>query len=376
VERLLSEGVDVCRLGLGEPDTVVPAHVQEAAIAAIRENFSHYTSTAGILPLRTAIAARLEEEIGVAYEPSEVIVSTGGKQAIFNALGALVAPGDEVLILVPYWVSFPEMVRFLGATPVFVETGRESGYRATAADIERHVTPSTRVLILNSPNNPSGAVYASAELAAIAEVCRRRDLWVVSDEVYSTFVYTAEGHRSIAALPGMRERTVVVNAASKTFGMTGWRVGYAAAPAAAAGTMVTLQSHVTSNVNTIAQRAALAAIGGPHAWLDGVRADYARRREELVRGVRATRGLTAELPDGAFYVWADTSWWSGRELAGRKIRDAGDLAALLLERARVAVMPGAAFGSPMHLRLSFAAAPAELAEGVRRMQELLGTVTA
>lgn len=373
VERLLSEGVDLCRLGLGEPDTLVPDHVREAAIAAIRENFSHYTSTAGILALRTAIADRLRADIGVAYEPSEVIVSTGGKQAIFNALAALVAEGDEVMIPVPHWVSFPEQVRFLGGVPVPIPTSAATAYRVTADDIERHVTPRTKVLILNSPNNPSGAVHGTRDLEAIARVCARHGIWTISDEVYSTFVYTAEGHRSIASLPGMRERTVVVNALSKTFGMTGWRIGYAAAPADVTRVMVTLQSHVTSNVNSIAQRAALAAVSGPQEWLATVRRDYAARREVLVAGIARTRGLEAPTPDGAFFLWVDASWWLGRDLGGRRISDTVDLAAVLLDEARVAVMPGAAFGSARHMRLSFAAPLPELTEGIARMTALLGT---
>ncbi|MBM4434686.1 MAG: pyridoxal phosphate-dependent aminotransferase [Chloroflexi bacterium] len=372
VERLLSQGVDLCRLGLGEPDTAVPEHVREAAIAAIRENFSQYTSTAGILPLRAAIADRLRADIGVSYDASEVIVSTGGKQAILNALAALVAEGDEVLIPVPYWVSFPEQVRFIGGVPVPVPTSAAAGYRVTAEDLERHITPRTRVLILNSPNNPSGAVHGSRDLEAIARVCARRGIWTISDEVYSTFVYTAEGHRSIASLPGMRERTVVVNALSKTFGMTGWRVGYSAAPAEVTKVMVTLQSHVTSNVNSIAQRAALAAVSGPQDWLAGVRRDYAARRDVLVDGVARVRGLEAPTPDGAFFLWVDASWWAGRDLRGRRISDAGDLAAALLEEARVAVGPGAGFGSARHLRLSFAAPLTEIREGLARMTALLG----
>jgi aspartate aminotransferase len=374
VESLSSTGTKVYRLGLGEPDIDVPQHVRDAAIAAIRENFSRYTSTAGIAPLRQAVADRLRADIGVPYGPSEVIVSVGGKHAIFNAMAALIGPGDEVLIPVPYWVSFPEQVRFLGAVPVPVEPAPESGYRVTAADLARHLTPRTKLLILNSPNNPSGAVYGSRELADLARFCSEHDIWVISDEVYSTFTYTDEGHVSIASLPGMRERTVVVNALSKTFGMTGWRLGYAAAPAAVAAAMITVQSHVTSNVNSIAQKAAVAALTGPQDWLAGVRDDYRQRRDELLRGIGQMRGLRGSKPDGAFFVWVDASWWSGRELAGRKIVDAEGLAGVLLDREQVAVMPGAGFGSPTHLRLSFAAPPAELREGIERMTSLLGAV--
>jgi len=373
VEALVSGGVRVWRLGLGEPDIPTPQHVRDAAIAAINENFSQYTSTAGIHALRAAAAERLRSDIGVTYAPSEVVVSVGGKHAIFNALAALVGPDDEVLIPVPYWVSFPEQVRFIGAAPVFVPATAATAYRVTADDIARAVTPRTRVLILNSPNNPSGAVYGTRELDEIAAVCRRHDLWVVSDEVYSTFTYTDEGHVSMASRAGMRERTVVVNAVSKTYGMTGWRIGYAAAPEAVASAMVTVQSHMTSNPSSIAQRGALAALTGPQEWLTAVRADYARRRIDLAAGLQRIRGLTGAVPDGSFFVWVDMSQWIGRSVAGREIGGADDLAAVLLDDARVAVMPGTGFGSPTNLRLSFAASPGEVREGLQRMGALLGT---
>ena len=372
VEALVSGGVRVWRLGLGEPDIPTPQHVRDAAIAAINENFSQYTSTAGIHALRAAAAERLRSDIGVTYAPSEVVVSVGGKHAIFNALAALVGPDDEVLIPVPYWVSFPEQVRFIGAAPVFVPATAATAYRVTADDIARAVTPRTRVLILNSPNNPSGAVYGTRELDEIAAVCRRHDLWVVSDEVYSTFTYTEEGHVSMASRAGMRERTVVVNAVSKTYGMTGWRIGYAAAPEAVASAMVTVQSHMTSNPSSIAQRGALAALTGPQEWLTAVRADYAKRRIDLAAGLERIRGLTGAVPDGSFFVWVDMSQWIGRRVAGREIAGADDLAAVLLDDARVAVMPGTGFGSPSNLRLSFAASPDEVREGLERMGTLLG----
>lgn len=372
VEELVARGVDVCRLGLGEPDIPTPEHVREAAIAAIREDFSRYTSTAGIEPLRAAVARTLREDQGLVYEPREIVISTGGKQSILNALAALCGAGDEVLIPVPYWVSFPEQVRLVGATPVLVPTSAEHGFRARAADVERLLTPRSRVLVLNSPNNPSGAVYPRSELAELARLCRERDLWVVSDEVYATFVFTEEGHVSIASFDGMRDRTVVVNGVSKTFGMTGWRIGFAAAPAAVAGAMTRVQGHVTSNPNSIAQRAALAAFSGPRDWLAAVRREYAQRRLTLARGVQRLRGLDCAIPDGSFYVWVDASGWIGQEVAGTRIARVEDLATLLLERERVAVMPGTGFGDPTRLRLSFAAPAAELEEGLARMKTLLG----
>jgi len=376
VGALRAAGEKVYRLGLGEPDFPPPAEVKDAAIGAIREDFNSYTHTAGIIELRRAAAARLGADLGLAYEPEDVVVSVGAKHALFNAAAVLLDPGDEVLIPAPYWVSFPEQIRFLGGTPVFVPTTAAEGYRISPATLAPLVGPRTRFLILNSPNNPSGAVYSKAALAKLAAFCVERDLWVVSDEIYSTFVYTPEGHASIAAFPGMRERTIVVSAVSKTYGMTGWRIGYAAAPRPVADAMVTLQSHLTGNPNSIAQRAALAALGGSQEWLAPVLEEYRRRRRALVDGVRAVPGLTCLEPDGAFFVWVDMSAWFGRTVAGKRIETSDDLAGVLLSERRVAVMPGTGFGSPAHLRLSFATARDELAGGILQMQELLGAAVA
>lgn len=372
VGALRAAGENVYRLGLGEPDFPPPASVKDAAITAVREDFNNYTHTAGIIELRRAAAARLSADLGLTYEPEEVVISVGAKHALFNAAAVLLDPGDEVLVPVPYWVSFPEQIRFLGGTPVFVPTTAADGYRISPAALAPLVGPRTRFLILNSPNNPSGAVYSKAALAELAAFCVERDLWVVSDEIYSTFVYTPEGHASIAAFPGMRERTVVVSAVSKTYGMTGWRIGYAAAPRPVADAMVTLQSHLTSNPNSIAQRAALAALGGSQEWLLPVLEEYRRRRRAMVDGVRAIPGLSCLEPDGAFFIWVDMSAWFGRTIAGKRIATSDDLAGILLAERRVAVMPGTGFGSAAHLRLSFATAQDELAGGILRMRELLG----
>ena len=367
-----AKGEKVYRLGLGEPDFPPPANVKDAAIAAIRENFNSYTATGGIAELRRAVAERFRADFGFDYAPAEVVISIGAKHALFNAAAVLLDPGDEVIVPVPYWVSFPEQIRFLGGTPVFVPTTAAGGYRVSAATLEPHVGPRTRFLILNSPNNPSGAVYPRAALDEIAAFCVARDLWVVSDEIYSTFVYGAEGHTSIAACHGMRERTIVVSAVSKTYGMTGWRIGYAAAPRPVADAMITLQSHLTSNPTSIAQRAALAALTGPQDWLRGVREEYGRRRRAMVDGLRTVPGFTCDEPAGTFFVWVDASAWRGRTVAGRHIDTTDDLAAVLLNERRVALMPGAGFGSPSHLRLSFAAPLDEIEEGIAQIRALLG----
>jgi aspartate aminotransferase len=371
VEELRAQGLPICRLGLGEPDIATPEHVRDAAIKAIREDFSKYTATAGISALREAAAARVAVESGVRYSPGETIITNGAKHAIFNALAALCAPGDEVLLPVPYWVSFPEQIRYVGGVPIPVRTARENSWRATVAELEHAITPRTRGLIFNSPNNPSGAVYTRAEQQDIARLCVERDLWVISDEIYSQFVFTAEGHHSIAAAPGMRERTIITSAISKTYGMTGWRIGYAAGPAAVVKVMATLQSHVTSNTSSIAQRAAVAALTGPHDWLGPVRERYRVRRDEMVSAIRRSRGLGCEVPDGTFFVWTDMSELIGRNIGGRAIGSADDLATVLLDEARVAVMPGTGFGMNTHLRLAFAAPEDELADGLRRIAKVL-----
>ncbi|WP_025692081.1 pyridoxal phosphate-dependent aminotransferase [Paenibacillus zanthoxyli] len=373
VAQYQREGRTVYRLGLGQPDFPTPDRAKAAAIQAIQDNFTGYTDTSGILPLREAICRALLRDIGLSYEPGEIIVTVGGKHALFNAICTLCRPGDEVLIPVPYWVSFPEQVKFAGAKPVFVQTGASSGYKVTPETLAPLVNESTRLLILNQPNNPSGAVYSAEELSKLAEFCRERDLWVISDEVYSAFVFKPEGYTSIASFPGMRERTVVINAVSKSYGMTGWRIGYSAAPAAVTGAMLRLQSHTTSNPSSIAQQAALAAIDGPQDDLEDIRNEYAARREILVQGVRRIKGLECSVPDGAFYVWVDASAWRGQALEGRTISTADDLADILLTKAGVAVMPGTGFGSPYHIRLSYAVSRDEMESGIKAMESLLGS---
>ena len=370
VERLVSEGVDVCRLGLGEPDIAVPQHVRDAAIRAIRDNFSHYTSTAGIAPLRAAIAARLRDEIGVAYDASEVIVSNGGKHAIFNALAALLAPGDEVLIPVPYWVSFPQQVRFLGAVPVFVPASAENDYRVTASDIERHVTPRTRVLILNSPNNPSGAVYSREEISALAAFVRSHDLFVLADEIYETLVYGDARHVSIASLgPELRERTVLVNGVSKTWAMTGWRVGYAAAPADLAESMERLQGQMTSNPAAVSQQAALRALTGDAAPARAMRAEFEARRDLIVRRLRAIEGFELTDPEGAFYAFPDAS--ARIHSARNGVHDSVSFCDYLIDEAKIVCVPGSAFGMEGHLRISYAVSERDIQDGLDRMEAAL-----
>jgi aspartate aminotransferase len=373
VARLQLEGRSVYRLGLGQPDFPTPERAKNAAIQAIQENFTGYTDTGGILPLRQAVSNSLYRDMRLNYDPEEIVVSTGGKHALFNAICTLCRSGDEVLIPVPYWVSFPEQVKFAGGVPIFVPTLPDNGYKVTPETLAPLVSANTHLLILNHPNNPSGAVYSAQELSELADFCRKRDLWVISDEVYSKFVFMQEEFTSIASFSGMQERTVVINAVSKSYSMTGWRIGYSAAPLSVSRAMLRLQSHTTSNPSSIAQRAALAALEGPQNDLDHIRLEFKDRRDFLIERVRRIRGLECLIPDGAFYLWVDASAWRGQTLAGRAISTADDLADILLTEASVAIMPGTGFGSPTHLRLSYAVSMLELENGVAAMEALLGS---
>ncbi|MBW4081997.1 pyridoxal phosphate-dependent aminotransferase [Paenibacillus sp. S150] len=371
VERLRSEGVELLSLGLGEPDFGPSPLIRQAAVDAVLSGFDGYTASGGTAALKDAVRARMQEVSGVAYERSEVMASIGGKHVLFNTMLALLRAGDEAIIPMPYWVSFPEQVKFAGGVPVCVPTRAETGYKLTPEELEARLTAKTRLIILNSPGNPSGAVYTPEELEALARLCRQHNLWAVSDEVYAEFNYRPEGHSSIAALPGMRERTVIVQSLSKGYGMPGWRLGFAAAPAELIARMTMLQSHTTSNPPNLVQQAAIAALTGPQDGVAAMRERYRNRRRIALEGAAAIPGFHCLEPEGAFYLWADIRHWIGRRAAGRVIADAGDLSALLLELRRVVVMPGTAFGSPHHLRISFAADEITLRRGLAAIRDVL-----
>lgn len=373
VAELRARGITLYCLNAGEPDFPTADHVKAAAIAAVRDDVNGYTETAGTYELRAAIAERIRADLAIAYTPAEIVATAGAKQALFNAIAALCGRSDEVVVPVPYWVSFPSQVELAGATAVPVPSSEAAGYRLSADALARAITPRTRVLILNSPNNPAGSMYGRDELDAIAALARERDLWVISDEVYAAFALTRE-HRSIATLPGMRERTVIVNAVSKTYGMTGWRLGWLAGPEPVANAVTRLQSHTTSNPSTIAQRAALAALRGPQVEVARHRVEFVERARLTHDALAKVRGLRPFAPEGGFFVWTDISWWCGRELAGRAIVSADDLAAILLEEVQVVVTPGTGFGSDRHLRISFSAARREIEDALSRLTRLLGAV--
>jgi aspartate aminotransferase len=362
-----AQGIDVVSLGAGEPDFDTPERIKAAAVRALAEGRTKYTDTAGIPELRSAICAKLKRDNGLDYEPADVIVSVGAKHTLYNICSVLVGPGDEVLIPAPYWVSYTEQIRLCEGTPVIVPTDEGRGFQLDAAALRAHVTPRTKLLILNTPNNPTGAVYPRADLQEVAAVAVERGFWVAADECYEALSY--EGPvASIAALgPEIRARTLVVNTCSKAYAMTGWRIGYAAGPMAIVRAMGDFQSQCTSNPASVAQWAAVEALAGPQDDVAKMAGEFDRRRRAITEGLSAIPGIRCRLPQGAFYAFPDVSGLFGRRWRGQPLRTSADVTAFFLEEARVAVVPGADFGSDRHLRLSYACGLDTIQEGLRRI---------
>ena len=373
-KKLISEGVDVVSFGVGEPDFDTPDHIKDAAIEAIKKGFTKYTASSGIPELRQAICDKLKKDNGLDYKPAEVLVSVGAKHSIFNAVMALCEEGDEVLLPVPYWVSYPEMIRVAGGKPVEIKTGIETGFKVTAEQLEEAITPRTSLLILNSPSNPTGAIYTEEEMKRIAEVCLKHHVAVISDEIYEKLIYEGR-HVSFASLsPEVKAITITVNGVSKSYSMTGWRIGYAAGPKDVIDAMGNLQSHSTSNPASISQKAALAGLIGPQEPLEKMRVEFEKRRNYMVRRLNEMPGFKCLLPPGAFYTYPDVSALIGRKLAGKVITDDSALADILLDEARIAVVPGRAFGSNGNLRFSYATSMEAIEEGMNRLAKVLTTL--
>jgi aspartate aminotransferase len=365
-------GHDVVSFAAGEPDFDTPPHIKAAAAKALQDGQTKYTPTAGLPALRRAVADHLKAVYGLTYDPQQIVVACGAKHALFNAFAVLVDQGDEVLIPAPYWVTYPEQVKLAGGVPVFVETDPADGYRLRAEAVARRCTPRTRVLLLNSPCNPTGAVYDRAEIAALARLAVERDLTIVSDEIYAQLIYDGAEHVSPAALsPDVCARTVTVNGLSKAYSMTGWRIGYAAAPADVADAMSRLQDHVTSNPTTFAQYGAIAALTGDQTCVATMAAAFAERRRVMVDGLNAIQGVSCPVPYGAFYALADVSRLYGRTIAGQTVADSMSFARLALERAHVAVIPGEAFGADACVRLSYATSTQAIEKGLVRLRGLV-----
>ncbi len=367
-EKLRARGLDVVDFGPGEPDFPTPAHIKEAAIEALAKNRTKYTPTAGIAPLREAVCRWHARELGSSYEPGECIITVGGKHAIFNAVMAVIQEGDEVLIPSPYWVSFPDIVKIAGGEPVFVPTEASAGFSLRAEQLQEAITPRTRMAIINSPNNPTGAVIPPDEFGKIYDLCRRRGIWLVTDECYSHFTYGAAQPYSIAGIQGSKPHIIVIGSMSKTFSMTGWLLGYALAPKPVIEAMLKVQSQATSNPSSISQYAALAALTGPMDSVPVMLAEYARRRARILAGLSAIPGVVCPEPSGAFYAFPD---FSAHLVNGSG--DATTLARHLLEREHVAVVPGDAFGAPGYLRFSYATSIDRIEEGLRRLERFFAS---
>jgi aspartate aminotransferase len=361
-ERLRRAGVDVVDFGAGEPDFPTPDNIKQAGIRAIEENFTKYTSAGGTLELKQAVCERHAADFRTAYDPSECVITAGGKHAIFNTMQALVNPGDEVVIPVPYWVTFKDVVNYAGGCCVFIHTGENEGFRLTASMIEPRLTSRTRLLVINSPNNPSGAVVDPEEFARIFKLTSERGIYLLTDECYCRFVYDGKPF-SVASLPGAKNTVIVAGSLSKTYAMTGWRIGFLLAPRPIVDAIVRLQSHSTSNPTSVAQKAGIEALRGPQDSVDRMLSEYRRRRDFVLKRVREIPGVSCQEPHGAFYVFPNLS----AVLNERGVQDTLQFTERLLQKEHVAVVPGEAFGVERHIRISYATSMGELERGLDRI---------
>ena len=369
--EMKAQGIDVINMSVGEPDFMTPGFIKEAGKKAIDDNYSKSSPVPGYPVLRKAIARKLKRENGLDYAASEIIVGTGGKQGVCNAILALVNPGDEVVIPAPYWVSYPQMVKLAGGTPVIVPAGIGQDFKITAAQLEAAVTPKTKLVILCSPSNPTGSVYSEEELGELAKVVLAHDdLFVLSDEIYEHINYIG-GHSSIAACPGMRERTVVCNGVSKAYAMTGWRLGWVAAPEWIVKGLGKLQGQYTSGTSSVSQMAAVAAYEGDQSCVAAFRETFRRRRDLIVSLAKDIPGLEVNVPQGAFYLFPDCSAFFGKTDGRRTIGSSTDLALYLLEEGHVATVGGDAFGAPRCFRMSYATSDDNIREALRRIRHVL-----
>jgi len=368
-DKLRSQGIDVVDLTAGEPHFATPQHIKDAGIAAIQANFTKYTAAGGTAELRDAIVHRHNVDFDSDYRREEVIASVGGKHALFNAIQVLVDHGDEVILPVPYWVSFKDIVRYAGGNCVLLESDEAQGFRVTAEMVARRMTERTKAIILNSPSNPSGAVMSPEDMAEVMRLAHQRGIWVLSDECYVYLNYSGKNF-SLGSLREYKERLVVLGSLSKTYAMTGWRLGYAMSPAAVTSAMAKLQSQSTSNPTSIVQKAAVAAIKGPQECVEEMRREYIELRNHVVHGLRAIPGVSCTLPEGAFYAYPNISAFLGRG----GLKSASDVAGRLLREAHVATVPGEGFGTSEHIRVSYATSKAELDRGLERMRKFFGAI--
>jgi aspartate aminotransferase len=372
--ELKAQGIDVINLSVGEPDFFTPSHIKEAAKEAIDNNFSFYSPVPGYMDLRKAIVDKLKRENGLEYTTDQIIVSGGAKQSVCNALLSIVGPGDEVIVPAPYWVSYVEMVKLAEGTNVVIEAGIEQDFKITPSQLEQAITPKTKALILCSPSNPTGSVYSKEELRGLAGVLAEHpNVIVLADEIYEHINYIGK-HESIAQFDAIKDRVVVINGVSKAYAMTGWRIGFIAAPLWIAKACNKLQGQYTSGPCSIAQKASVAAFNGPQACVAEMRAAFLRRRDLVIQLCRDIPGIRISIPQGAFYLFPELDCYFGKSAGDRKIENASDLAMYLLETAHVATVGGAAFGAPKCLRLSYATSDENLIEAIARIKKALAAL--
>ena len=369
--EMKAQGIDVINMSVGEPDYMTPDFIKEAGKKAIDDNYSKYSPVPGYLDLREAISAKLKKENGLEYGPKEIIVGTGGKQGVCNTFMALVNPGDEVIIPAPYWVSYPQMAKLAGGTPVVIRAGIDQNFKITPEQLEKAITPKTKLLVICSPSNPTGSVYTQEELNALAEVILKHDdIYVLSDEIYEHINYVGF-KASIAKAPGMRERTIICNGVSKAYAMTGWRLGWVAAPEVIVKGINKLQGQYTSGTSDISQRAALAAYSGDQQCVEDMRKGFERRRDLIVSLAKEIPGFEVNVPDGAFYLFPRINSYFGKTDGKRTINNSTDFAMYLLEVGHVATVGGDAFGEPDGFRMSYATSDDNIREALRRIKEAL-----
>ena len=371
-KEMKANGEDVVGFGAGEPDFDTPEHIRKAAIEAIETGFTRYTPASGTVELKQAVVRKFARDNGLEYKTENIVISNGAKHSLVNALGAILNPGDEVIVPTPCWVSYPEMVKLGDGVPVLVKATEEENFIVTAEKLEKAITPKTRAVIINTPSNPTGMVYPEDELRRIAQLCVEKDLYIISDEIYEHLIYDGKKHFSIASISEeVKARTIIINGVSKTYAMTGWRIGYTASDARIAKIMANVQSHATSNPNSIAQKAAVAALDGSMETVNAMLVEFEKRRNYMVERMNSIEGVSCIKPEGAFYVMMNISALIGKKIDDTVIDGSDAFANAFLEKAKVAVVPCSGFDSDIHVRWSYATSMENIKEGLDRLEKFL-----
>lgn len=374
-KKMKAEGIDVIGFGAGEPDFNTPKNIQQAAIKAIEQGLTRYTAASGIIELKEAIVDKFKRDNNLTYKTSQIIISTGAKQCLANVFQAILNPGDEVIVGVPYWVSYPELIQLADGVPVFAQSEESNSFKLTVEELQKVATDKTKAIIINSPNNPTGTVYTRNELETLANFAKEKDLFIISDEIYEELLYGNEGHISIASLSeDAYNRTIVINGVSKAYAMTGWRIGYAAASEEITKLMSNIQSHTTSNPCSISQYASVEALNGDQSEVENMKKEFKARRDFMVDRINSINNLSCVKPEGAFYVMVNISKLLNKEVEGKVIKDSLTFSDLLLEKEKVAVIPGIAFGVDNFIRLSYATSMENIKNGLDRIEKFVSTI--